>query len=640
MEEKTLSVLERINNPEDLRTLRTAELPDLAEEVRQMVISTVSNTGGHLASSLGVVELTIALLCTFDLAKDKIIWDVGHQCYAYKILTGRRDLFHTIRQCSGLSGFPKMSECKYDCFGTGHASTSISAALGMAQARDLKKEDFKVIAVIGDGSLTGGMAFEALNHAGHTRTNMIVILNDNELSISPTIGGFSQQIDHLRTNPAYNRFRSDIAEVITMFGKRATKLAKKLEESAKILLVDGMMFESLGFRYFGPIDGHNIMNLIRIFQRTKDINGPLIIHVITKKGKGYEFAEKDPTRFHSASSFDVATGKKIEKSINITYTKALSQAMVRLASEDKRIIAITAAMLDGTGINEFENKFPERCFDVGIAEQHAVTFSAGLASQGMKPIFAVYSTFLQRGYDQVLHDVCLQNLPVIFALDRAGIVGADGPTHHGTYDFAYMRHIPNMVVMAPKDEAELQHMLKTAVDWNGPVSLRYPRGEGIGVPLPDELVSIPIGKAELLKDGTDVLLLPIGSMVYPAINAAEMLERDGISAAVVNARFVKPIDTELILPLITHIGKVITIEEHALACGFGSAVLEMLSESGFSANIKHIGIPDQFVEYGDRNMLLSKYGLTSEGIVKSVLEMLGYDEKVLSEKQMVGSTAL
>lgn len=632
-----MSVLERINNPEDLKTLKILELPELAKEVRQAIISTISKTGGHIASSLGVVELTIALLRTFDLDKDKIIWDVGHQCYAHKILTGRRELFDTIRQCSGLSGFPKMSECEYDCFGTGHASTSISAAVGMAQARDLKNENFNVISVIGDGSLTGGMAFEALNHAGHTKTNMIVVLNDNELSISPTIGGFLQSIDNLRTSPAYNRFRNDVAELVKSFGNRATKLVKKLDESAKILLVDGMMFESLGFRYFGPVDGHNIDNLVRTFQRVKNIKGPLIVHVITQKGKGYEFAERDPTRFHSASPFDPTTGKEIKKSGKITYTDAFSDALVKLASKDDRVVVVTAAMLDGTGIKEFKNRFPKRCFDVGIAEQHAVTFSAGLASQGMKPIFAVYSTFLQRAYDQVIHDVCLQNLPVIFALDRAGIVGADGPTHHGTFDFAYMRHIPNMVVMAPKDEAELQHLLKTAVDWNGPVSIRYPRGEGVGVPLPDELVSIPIGKAELLKDGTDVLLLPIGSMVYPAIEASEILEKDGISSAVVNPRFVKPLDIELLLPLIARIGKVVTVEEHTLACGFGSAIAEMLTESGVSANIRHIGIPDHFVEHGDRKILLNRYGLTSQGIVNTVMEMLENNEKVLLEKQMAGS---
>jgi 1-deoxy-D-xylulose-5-phosphate synthase len=410
-EVKILSVLERIDNPEDLKTLKIVELPELAKEVRQAIISTISKTGGHIASSLGVVELTIALLRTFDLDKDKIIWDVGHQCYAHKILTGRRELFDTIRQCSGLSGFPKMSECEYDCFGTGHASTSISAAVGMAQARDLKNEDFNVISVIGDGSLTGGMAFEALNHAGHTKTNMIVVLNDNELSISPTIGGFLQSIENLRTSPAYNRFRNDVAELVKSFGDRATKLVKKLDESAKVLLVDGMMFESLGFRYFGPLDGHNIDNLIRTFQRVKSINGPLIIHVVTQKGKGYEFAEKHPTRFHSASPFDPTTGEEIKKSKKVTYTDAFSNAIVKLASGDKRIVVITAAMLDGTGVNEFKNRFPDRCFDVGIAEQHAVTFSAGLASQGMKPIFAVYSTFLQRAYDQVIQTYACKIFP-------------------------------------------------------------------------------------------------------------------------------------------------------------------------------------------------------------------------------------
>jgi 1-deoxy-D-xylulose-5-phosphate synthase len=622
-EDKTLSILQRINNPDDLKSLKTSELTELADEIRDMIISTISNSGGHLASSLGVVELTIALLHTFDMNKDKLIWDVGHQCYAHKILTGRRDQFSTIRQCSGLSGFPKLAECEYDSFGTGHASTSISAALGMAKARDLKKEGFKVIAVIGDGSLTGGMAFEALNHAGHTKTDMIVILNDNELSISPTVGGFLQRLDEFRTGQAYNRFRREVADSLTAFSKSAVRLVKKIEESAKILLVDNMLFESLGFRYFGPISGHNIPNLINILQRIKEIKGPLIIHVVTEKGKGYKFAEKDPTRFHSASPFCVTDGSYIKKSGSISYTSAFSHALVDLASKDERIIAITAAMLDGTGVSEFKEKYPDRCFDVGIAEQHAVTFSAGLASQGMKPVFAVYSTFLQRGYDQIVHDVCLQNLPVVFAIDRAGLVGADGPTHHGTFDIAYLRHIPNMIIMAPKDEAELQKMLKTAVDCNSPCAIRYPRGEGVGVAMPKEIISLPVGKAEVIRDGNDILILAIGSMVYPAVDASEILEKHGISATVVNARFVKPLDKDLLLPLISRIGKVVTVEEHSLAGGFGSAVSEMMVESElFSETLmKHIGIPDQFIEHGDRKVLLRNLGLSSEGIAKTVMEM-------------------
>lgn len=633
-----MSLLELINEPEDLKELRISQLPELADDIRQMIISTISQTGGHLASSLGVVELTIALLRTFDLNKDKIIWDVGHQCYAHKILTGRRENFQTIRQYSGLSGFPKTCECRYDCFGTGHASTSISAAMGMAQARDIKGEDYKVIAVIGDGSLTGGMSFEALNHAGHTKTDMIVILNDNEMSISPTVGGVLQHIDNFRTAATYNRFRREVADMVAKFGKRATKLIKRIEESAKYLLVNGVLFDSLGFRYFGPIDGHNMVNLISILQRVKNIGGPIIVHVVTQKGKGYEFAEDDPTKFHSSSSFDITTGQGLKKASKISYTNAFSQALVKLASDNENIVAITAAMIDGTGISDFYHKFPERCFDVGIAEQHAVTFAAGLASQGMKPVFAVYSTFLQRGYDQVVHDVCLQNLPVVFALDRAGLVGADGPTHHGTFDFAYLRHIPNIVIMSPKDEAELQQMLKTAIDCENPVAIRYPRGEGCDVPLPDELSSLPIGKGEIIRDGNDVILLAIGSMVYPALESAEILEMNGISAMVVNARFVKPLDKELIQSLIDRIGKIITIEEHAVNGGFGSAVMEMLAESGDLSDIqiKLLGLPDQFIEHGDHKMLLKKYNLSPEGIAKSAMQMLHYDEEEwIKRKQLV-----
>ncbi len=627
-----MPLLDLINKPEDLKGIKISQLPDLADEIRQIIISTISKTGGHLASSLGVVELTIALLRTFDLNNDKIIWDVGHQCYAHKILTGRKEQFQTIRQYLGLSGFPKICECDYDCFGTGHASTSISAALGMAKARDIKGENFKVIAVIGDGSLTGGMSFEALNHAGHTKTDMIVILNDNEMSISPTVGGLLQHIDNFRTNATYNKFRKDVADIVSMFGKQATKMVKKIDETVKALIVDNMLFESLGFRYFGPIEGHNIVNLISILQRVKDISGPIVVHVVTKKGKGFSFAEDNPTKYHSSGSFDLQTGQSVKKSNKITYTEAFGNALIKLATNNRNIVAISAAMIDGTGLSEFQQRFPQRCFDVGIAEQHAVTFSAGLASQGIKPVLAVYSTFLQRGYDQIVHDVCLQNLPVVFALDRAGLVGADGPTHHGTFDFAYLRHIPNMVVMAPKDESELQHMLKTAIEYDGPIALRYPRGEGIGVQLTDELLSLPIGKAELIKDGNDILLLAIGSMVYPAIQSVENLEKEGISTAVVNARFVKPLDRGLIIPLAKRIGKVITIEEHAVSCGFGSAFAEMITEQYEFADIqiKMLGLPDQFVEHGDHKLLLSKYGLTSEGITQSAIQMIQLESQILN----------
>jgi len=622
-----VSVLERINSPDDLKNINISELMELSDEIRQMIISVISRTGGHLASSLGVVELTIALHRVFDIGIDKVIWDVGHQCYAHKILTGRRDMFSTIRQYNGLSGFPKRSECALDCFDTGHASTSVSAALGMAKARDLKNESFKVLAVIGDGSLTGGMAFEALNHIGHTKSDMIVVLNDNRMSISPTIGGFSQQINRLRTASIYNRFRSDMVELISGLGDRTKNLAKRIDDIAKIMLMNGMLFESLGFRYFGPVDGHDLTALIGMFERVKKIKGPLLVHVVTRKGKGYEHAENNPTEFHSASPFDIATGQKVSIAKK-TYTDAFSDALVRLASEDKRIVVITAAMLDGTGAAKFEKLFPERCFDVGIAEQHAVTFAAGLACQGMKPVFAVYSTFLQRGYDQVLHDVCLQNLPVTFALDRAGLVGADGPTHHGTFDYAYLRHIPNIVIMSPKDEAELQLMLKTAIELDMPASIRYPRGEGIGVKLPDELLPLPLGKAEIMKEGSDAIIIAIGSMLYPSLKAAELLLEQDISVTVINARFVKPLDKGLLIPLINRIGKVITVEEHVLSCGFGSAINEMIVQESDTSNIHitNLGIPDRFIEHGKREKLLGDCGLAPEGIANSVMKILKFSE--------------
>lgn len=634
-----MSILERINGPEDLKEIDSSELEELADEIRQKIISVVSKTGGHLASNLGVVELTIAIYRAFDMTQDKIVWDVGHQCYTHKILTGRADRFHTIRQYDGLSGFPKRSECSFDCFGTGHANTAISAALGMALGRDLKGESSRVLAVVGDGALTGGMAFEALNHAGHLKTDLIIIFNDNEMSISPTVGGLSQRINRLRMARTYNRFRGDVRELATRFGTRAVQLARRVEDSARTLFINGMLFESLGFRYFGPVDGHDIHGLITAFDRAQNIKGPIIIHVLTQKGKGYSFAEEDPTRFHSASPFDISTGKSLKEK-KATYTDAFSSALVKLAEEDEQIVAITAAMPDGTGVSKFMERFPKRCFDVGIAEQHAVTLAAGLASQGLKPVFAVYSTFLQRGYDQIVHDVCLQNLPVTLTLDRAGLVGTDGPTHHGTFDFAYLRHIPNMVLMAPKDEAELQLMLKTAIDWPAPAAIRFPRSAGIGVPLPQELTSLPIGKAELLQDGQDVLLLAIGSMVYPAVEATEALAENGISAAVVNARFVKPLDKELILPLIRRIKKVVTIEEHALSGGFGSGVAEMLVQEKemFDVQIGHIGIPDKFIEQGSREHLLQLNGLTSDGIFQFVLQMIGSEENATTISK-VGHTA-
>ena len=634
-----MSILDQIKGPADLKGLSVNELVELAKEIRQKIISVVSRTGGHLASNLGVVELTIAIHRAFEMGQDKIVWDVGHQCYTHKMLTGRLDRFHTIRQGDGLSGFPKISESEYDDFGTGHASTAISAALGMALARDIKGESSNVLAVVGDGALTGGMAFEALNHAGQIRTNLIIVFNDNDMSISPTVGGLSRRINRLRMAPIYNHFRRDTAELVSRFGARATQLAQRVDDSARALLVDGMLFESLELRHFGPVDGHDIPRLMETFDRVKNIDGPVIVHVVTKKGKGYEFAEKNPTRFHSASPFDVATGENINNK-KPSYTDAFSSALIKLAEMDDKIIPITAAMPNGTGLIKFMDKFPDRCFDVGIAEQHAVTLAAGLASQGMKPVVAAYSTFLQRAYDQILHDVCLQNLPVTFALDRAGLVGADGPTHHGVFSYAYLRHIPNMSIMAPKDEAELQHMLKTAIDWTGPTALCYPRSAGVGVLLPQELVPIQMGEAELLREGEDVLLLAIGSMVYPALEAAEMLSKNGVSAAVVNARFVKPIDKKLILPLIRRIGKVVTVEEHNLSGGFGSAISEMLvNEDEMSGvQIGHIAIPDKFIEHAPREKLFHMNGLTPDGILQFAWQMLGLKKNVRTLPK-IGRTA-
>lgn len=619
-----MSLLEQIKSPEDLRKISPDRLEELAKEIRERIVSVIAKNGGHLASNLGVVDLTIALHRTFDVKEDKIIWDVGHQCYTHKILTGRLDKFDSIRQSDGLCGFPRISESSFDSFGTGHACTAISAALGIALARDFKGETFRVIAVVGDGALTGGMAFEALNHAGHLRKNLIVVFNDNEMSISPTVGGFLQRIDRLRTSQRYNRFRQDIADLAARVGPLATQLARRIDDTARTFFVNGMLFESLGFRYFGPVDGHDIYGLIDTFNRVKNIRGPVIVHVVTQKGKGYDFAEENPTKFHSASPFDASTGQSLGNK-KVSYTDVFSNALLRLADEDERVVAITAAMPDGTGLIKFMEKYPDRCFDVGIAEQHAVTMAAGLALQGMKPVVAIYSTFMQRAYDQIVHDVCLQNLPVTFVLDRAGLVGADGPTHHGTFSYAYLRHIPNMVVMAPKDEAELQDMLKTAIDYNGPVAFCYPRASGVGVQLPQEFVSLPIGKAELLRDGKDVLILAIGSMVCPAVEAAEILARDGVSAAVVNARFIKPLDGDLIVLLILQIGKVITVEEHTLSCGFGSAVTEMLTQEKRMSGIQieHIGIPDKFIDHGDREYLLRMNGLTPEGIARSALQSLG-----------------
>ncbi|MGA1871510.1 MAG: 1-deoxy-D-xylulose-5-phosphate synthase [bacterium] len=618
-------ILEQINSPKDLKHLSDTQLHNLSVEIRDFLLSTLSKTGGHLASNLGIVELTIALHYVFDAPKDKILWDVSHQTYPHKILTGRRTQFHTIRQYEGLSGFCKRHESLYDVYGAGHSSTSISAALGITEARDLRRDDFHVIAVIGDGSLTGGLAFEGLNNAGdRKKRNFIVVLNDNEMSISPNVGAISRYLSRLITGNLYNKLKAKTAHLmkaIPCFGEWVFRLSKRLDVTVKGFILSGTLFEQLGFKYVGPIDGHDIHQLIETLSNIRDyVNRPTLVHVVTKKGKGYVQAEKNATVYHGAKPFQISTGEFImEQSPAPSYTKVFGESIVKLAEEDKRIVAITAAMTSGTGLKEFAERFPDRFFDVGIAEQHAVTFAAGLATEGFKPVVAIYSTFLQRAYDQVFHEVCLQNLPVTFALDRGGLVGADGPTHHGVFDYSYLRHLPNMVVMAPKDENELQHMLKTAMDYMGPISVRYPRGQGIGAALDKTVHTVDIGKAEIIKQGSDLAIIAIGGVVHDALKAAMNLENDeNISAAVVNARFVKPLDSELIFSLARTTGKIVTVEENILQGGFGSAVLELLHTHDIQIPVRCIGLPDKFIEQGSESFLRDKYDLDAEGIEKVI----------------------
>ena len=616
-------ILEKIDSPLDLKKLSLDELRLLSDELRQIIIQTVSVNGGHLASSLGVIETTIALHYVFNTPNDKIIWDVGHQSYSHKILTGRKDRFSTIRKENGLSGFPKIEESEYDAFGTGHSSTSISAALGIIEGRDKNKEDFKVIAVIGDGAMTGGLAFEGLNNAGHLKKDLIVILNDNEMSISPNVGALSAYMNRILTGEFYRKFKKEtksFLEGIPKVGGQVAKIAQKFEETIKGILLPGILFEELGFDYVGPIDGHNTELLIETFKRIKTSTSPTLIHVITKKGKGYEFSEKNPCIFHGVGPFELETGSQISSKNSINYSSAFGIFLTDLAENDQRIIAVSAAMKEGTGLNCFAEKFPDRFYDVGIAEPHAVTFAAGLASRGLRPVVAIYSTFLQRAYDEIVHDVCLQKLPVIFAIDRAGIVGEDGPTHHGLFDISYLRHIPNLVFMSPKDGAELKQMLEFAIKYQGPSAIRYPRGK-----VPDNLIAGPevtMGNGEILLDGTDIALIATGSCVIPALKAAKKLERDGIKAAVVNARFIKPLDKELILSIASRISKIVTVEESCLQGGFGSSVLECLNDSGIAVKVRRLGIPDRFVEQGQPDRLRAKYGLDDEGIYLASLTFL------------------
>ena len=623
----TKNILETINSPADVKALSLEQLKQLAEEIRQLLISVISKTGGHLAPNLGVVELTLALHRVFTTPKDKIVFDVGHQSYIHKIITGRREQFSTLRQYGGLSGFPKRSESEHDAFGTGHSSTSISAALGMAVARDLQGEDYNVIAVIGDGSMTGGMAFEALNNAGTLHKKMIVVLNDNEMSISKNVGAMSEYLYQLRTGETYNKIKHDIEGWLKNmeFGTDVLKAIRRLKGSVKYLMVPTSIFEELGFTYLGPIDGHDLQGLTEVLQAAKKIDGPVLVHVLTKKGKGYKPAEESPNKFHGTGPFDIATGKKFANpNAPITYTEVFGRTLTELANADKDIIGITAAMPDGTGMSTFAKAHPERCFDVGIAEQHAVTSAAGAAAAGLKPVAAIYSTFLQRAYDSVLHDICIQKLHVTLCLDRAGIVGDDGFTHHGVFDYAYLRSIPEMTIMAPKDENELRHMLKTATDYTGPISIRYPRGSGVGVDTTEPLHALPIGKAEVLREGKDVVLWAIGSMVQSALQAAEVLAQQGISAGVVNMRFAKPLDKELLVEHAAKYGKIVTLEEGVLAGGVGSAVLESLNEAKLLAKCRvlTLGIPDEFVLHGDKKLLLRDLHLDVQAIAEQTAALV------------------
>ena len=623
----TKNILETINSPADVKALSLDELKQLAEEIRQFLISVISKTGGHLAPNLGVVELSLALHRVFSTPEDKIVFDVGHQSYIHKIVTGRREQFPTLRQYGGLSGFPKRSESEHDAFGTGHSSTSISAALGMAVARDLQGKDYNVVAVIGDGSMTGGMAFEALNNAGTLHKKMIVVLNDNEMSISKNVGAMSEYLYQQRTGETYNKIKHDIEGWLKNmeFGTDVLKAIRRLKGSVKYLMVPTSIFEELGFTYLGPVDGHDLQGLTVVLQAAKKIDGPVLVHVLTKKGKGYKPAEESPNKFHGTGPFEIATGKKIANpNAPITYTEVFGKTLTELANEDKEIIGITAAMPDGTGMSTFAKAHPERFFDVGIAEQHAVTSAAGAAAAGMKPVAAIYSTFLQRAYDSVLHDICMQKLHVTLCLDRAGLVGDDGYTHHGVFDYAYLRSMPEMTIMAPKDENELRHMLKTAVDYDGPVSVRYPRGSGVGVEITEPMHSLPIGKAEVLREGKDVCLWAIGSMVQSALQVAAKLAEQGISAGVVNMRFAKPLDKELLLAHAAQYGKIVTLEEGALQGGVGSAVLETLNEAQIlqQCRVLTLGIPDEFVLHGDKKLLMKDLELDVDAIVAKTIAMV------------------
>ncbi|AFN75541.1 1-deoxy-D-xylulose-5-phosphate synthase [Melioribacter roseus P3M-2] len=616
-----------INSPDDIKKLEGQDLKQLCSEIRQYMVDVISQIGGHFGGGLGTVELTVALHKVFNTPYDQIVWDTGHQAYPHKIVTGRRDALKTIRQFKGISGFLKRSESPYDSFGAGHASTSISAALGMAVASDILKENRKVVAVIGDGAMTGGMAYEAMNNSGLLKKNLIVVLNDNQMSIAPNVWQISKYFNEMISHPEYNRFKGaiwDLTGKLDYFGDRLRKVAARIEQGIKAILTPGMLFEALGFRYFGPINGHNITQLVRLFEHVKDLNGPILVHVLTEKGKGYKPAENHSQRLHAATPFDKLTGVSLKKGTSLpSYTSVFGNALVEIAKSNDKVVGITAAMPDGTGLDKLQAEIPERYYDVGIAEEHAVTFAAGLATRGIIPVVAIYSTFLQRAFDQIIHDVALQDLHVVFALDRAGLVGADGPTHHGTFDLSYLRMIPNIVIMAPKDEAELRNMLYTAVNYKkGPIALRYPRGNALGVELKEGFEEIEIGKSERIKSGNDLALLAVGSMVDYASKAANILARQGIEAEIVNMRFIKPLDEEMLLEVAAKFDKIVTLEENSLVGGFGSGVIEFYNDRHVKVDVLRVGLPDEFVEHGSQKELHQMLGIDPEGIAQKVAAFL------------------
>ncbi|MFQ6069395.1 MAG: 1-deoxy-D-xylulose-5-phosphate synthase [Candidatus Aminicenantales bacterium] len=623
-------ILDRIESPQDLKKIPLRDLPRLAQEIRKLILEVVSHNGGHLAPNLGVVEIAIAVHYVFNAPRDKIIWDVGHQCYPHKILTGRKSRFHTLRQYKGICGFPSREESDYDVYNTGHASTALSAALGMAAARERTGDDYEVVAVVGDGSLTGGVAWEALNQIGHLKKKLIIILNYNEMSISPNVGALSRYLSYIVSGQYILRMKDlvkSILKVVPAVGVPMIKVARAVEDAVKKAVFPGLVFERLGIKYIDPVQGHNLDSLIEAFERAKSYHGPILVHCVTRKGKGYRPARNNPEKFHGTSPFDIKTGKPLNEDSTPTYSAVFGETMVEVAREDERVVAITAAMPDGTGLRKFATDFPQRFYDVGIAEQHAVDFATGLALSGLKPVVAIYSTFLQRAYDQLYHDVCLMDVPILFALDRSGIVSDDGPTHQGVNDIVYLRHLPHMIVMAPKDENELRHMVRSAISYPHPTAIRYPKGKGWGVPLDEESVPIPPGQSEPLKEGEN-LIVALGSMVYPSLRVAERLEKEGFSFAVLNARFVKPLDEKMILSLVRPGKIVISVEEGVLDGGFGSAVRELLDrEKRFSVKFKRIGLPLDVYPVGKADLIKRLYSLDEDGIFRQIMGFIQKSEK-------------